>query len=114
MVAHIVLFRPKDELDELQRRQFVAALQYALTNIPLIKRARVGRRVTLGRLYDRQAEPFPYAAILEFETAADLRAYLDHPAHEALGAQFYTTAAAATVCDFELMDGTQALDLLDA
>jgi hypothetical protein len=114
VVAHVVLFRPKPDLTDAQRREFLTALQYALTNIPLITRARVGRRITLGRVYDRQnVEQFPYAAILEFHTEADLRAYLDHPAHEALGAQFYTRSAGALVCDFELLDGSRAGEILD-
>jgi hypothetical protein len=113
VVAHIVLFRPKPDLDESQRRELAASLQYALTNIPVIKRARVGRRLTLGRLYDRQnLESYPFVAILEFESEADLRLYLDHPAHEALGAQFYTTSAGATVYDFDLIDAARVTELL--
>ena len=113
MIAHLVLFRPKPTLNADQRAQLITALEYALTNIPLIKRAHVGRRVKLGRAYDEaNAQDFPYAAILEFETENDLRSYLNHPAHEALGQQFYTTSAAALVFDYELMIGDDARNLL--
>jgi hypothetical protein len=113
MIAHVVLFRPKTELSSDDRRAFVAALEHALTNIPLIKHARVGRRVHLGRQYDRQnTHDFPFVAILEFDSEADLRAYLEHPAHVMLGAQFYTTSDAAMVLDFQLLEGADIRNLV--
>ena len=113
MIAHVVLFRPKAALTSDERRAFTAALEHALTNIPLIKHARVGRRVTLGRQYDAQnAQDFPFAAILEFDTESDLRAYLEHPAHQMLGTQFYVTSEAAMVFDFELLEGTHIRELV--
>ena len=113
MVAHIVLFRPKADLTGDQRRAFVTALEHALSSIPLIKNARVGRRITLGRQYDHMnAQAFPFAAILEFESEDDLRLYLEHPAHEMLGAQFYITSEAALVFDYELLRGSEVQSLL--
>jgi hypothetical protein len=112
MVAHVVLFRPKPELTSNERRAFLTALQHALTSIPAIQRARVGRRLTLGRQYDaHNPQDFPFAAILEFASADDLRSYLEHPAHEMLGAQFYTTSQAAMVFDFELLEGGDVREL---
>lgn len=107
MVAHLVLFRPKSDLTDDQRRAFVTALEHALTSIPLIRSARVGRRIVLGREYDAMnVQSFPFAAILEFANEADLRAYLEHPAHEMLGTQFYVTSDAALVFDYQLVDAT--------
>ena len=113
MIAHVVLFRPKADLTDEQRRTLVQALEDALVGIPAIKRARVGRRHRLGRFYDAQnAQDFPFAAILEFDNEADLVAYLDHPAHRTLGEQFYLTADGALAFDFELLEGTRASELL--
>jgi hypothetical protein len=113
MIVHVVLFRPKAGLSENERQALVTALEHALVNIPLIKRARLGQRLTLGRLYDQQnAHDFPFVAILEFDTEHDLRAYLEHPAHQMLGAQFYVTADAALVFDYELMEGLDVRRLL--
>ena len=110
MLAHVVLFRPKPELTDRERGAFIDALEHALVNIPLITRARVGRRITLGRLYDEQnTEEFPFAAILEFAREADLREYLDHPAHQQLGEQFYFASARALVFDFDLTDHPREL-----
>ena len=113
MIAHVVLFRPKPTLTGEERSAFVAALEHALTNIPLIRHARVGRRIILGRQYDdANAHAFPFVAILEFATVDDLREYLEHPAHEMLGAQFYVTSEAAMVYDFELLEGSSIRDLV--
>ena len=113
MVAHVVLFRPKADLTAEQRRMFVAALEHALTTIPLIQHARIGRRLSLGRQYEQlNASDFPFVAILEFANETDLRAYLEHPAHEMLGAQFYITSEAALVLDYELLEGEQIRGLV--
>ena len=114
MIAHVVLFRPKSTLTDDQRAAFVRALDDALNNIPLIKRATIGRRKVMGRQYDAMnAAEFPFIAILEFDSTADLLAYLAHPAHEALGLQFYTTSEAALAYDFELLASSQTSELLN-
>jgi hypothetical protein len=113
VIAHIVLFRPAPDMPSEEREHFVSALEGALSNIPEIRRARVGRRRALGRIYDTHAiEQFPYAAILEFESEADLRTYLEHPAHAELGQRFFTSAEATLVHDFELVDGADVRGLL--
>lgn len=114
MIAHVVLFRPKPGLSADERAALVEALDHALNKITLIKRARVGRRVVLGRLYDNQnTQQFPYAAILEFENDHDLVEYLNHPTHTALGKQFYSASEAALAFDFELLDPDRTRELLN-
>lgn len=112
MIAHVVLFKPKAELAPEARATLVSALEHALHNIPVIARATVGRRILLGTRYEQEAGDFPFAAILEFEHKGDLLAYLDHPAHRALGEQFYTAAETALAYDFELLDDLSAERLL--
>ena len=68
----------------------------------------------MGRQYDAMnAVEFPFIAILEFDSTADLLAYLAHPAHETLGMQFYTTSEAALAYDFELLGPSQTGSLLE-
>ena len=114
MIAHLVLFRPRPELREDERRALADALTAALRTIPSIRRARVGRRVTHGRSYERLMRvDYPFAALLEFDDIAGLQAYLEHPAHEALAARFFQTFEEALMYDFELKDGEAAVrDLL--
>ena len=102
MIAHIVLFRPKASLPDDARRALIAALQQAVSGIPSIRRTTIGRRVLLNRPgYETQmAEHYEYSAILEFEGESDLRAYLDHPAHVALGRLLFTSADAVLAYDF--------------
>lgn len=99
-VIHVALFTPKASLDQAGRDALNASLAAALEGIPLIRRARVARRLTLGRPYDQLSPPFDYLVLLEFDSEDDLRAYLDHPAHEALGRHFYESSDAAAAWDF--------------
>ena len=110
MISHIVLFRPKANLSTDERRALIEALQHAVSGIPSIKRTALGKRVLLNRRgYETQmAEHYEYSAILDFETEAELRAYLDHPAHVALGKLLFTSAEAVLAYDF----GQIAVDLL--
>ena len=111
MIAHVVLFRPRPELSPGDREALVSAFRRALQAIPSIRRARVGRRVTHGRPGYEQLmrADFQYAAVIEFEDAAGLTAYLAHPAHEQLGEQFFAVFEEALMYDFEMADGEEGL-----
>ena len=109
MIAHVVLFRPRGDLSPDARRQLIASFETALTHIPTIRRARVGKRITHGRGYEAlMAVDYQYAAILEFDDAHGLKAYLEHPAHEQLGTQFFDVLEQALIYDFELGEGPGA------
>ena len=103
MISHIVLFTPRATLTHEQRQTLVTALRRAVEGIPQIKRATIGRRLLLNRPgYETQmAEHYEYSAILEFDSEADLRAYLDHPAHVDLGNRLFTAAEAVLAYDFK-------------
>jgi hypothetical protein len=103
MVAHVVLFTPKAALDAAARQRLVEAFEHALGNIPMIQRAHIGRRVLVGRPYEQlMTVNYQYAAILEFDTTADLKAYLAHEAHESLGRQFFEAFEIALMYDYEM------------
>jgi hypothetical protein len=114
VIAHVVLFKPRPNLAHADREALLEAMRIAFTNIPEIRRARVGRRRVLGRPYDAMARiDFEYAAILEFDTELGLRTYLDHPAHVDLGRQFGDTAEAALVYDYEMIEPEEIRRFLD-
>ena len=102
MISHIVLFTPRASLAPEQRHTLVTALRGAVDGIPQIRRATIGRRLLLNRPgYETQmAEHYEYSAILEFDSEPDLRAYLDHPAHNDLGGMLFTSAEAVLAYDF--------------
>ena len=103
MIAHVVLVRPKRDLSNDDRRAFAAAFERALRQIPSVRRVQFGRRVRIGAAYDSSsADAADYLACIEFDDLSGLQAYLQHPAHEELGARFNQAAAAANVYDFEL------------
>ena len=110
MIAHVVLFRPRPDVPLSERRALIDTYAVALRDIPAIRRARVGRRVRIGRAYeDMMRSDFPYAAILEFDDLAAVRAYLDHPAHEELSTRLFAAVAETLVYDFEMEGSSEGL-----
>ncbi len=103
MVWHVVLFAPRRGLEPGEQAALASALERAAREIPVVRQARVGRRVPGGPVY-AAAGPIdlPYAAILEFDDAIALREYLAHPAHADLGRLFNESVSAAVVCDYEM------------
>ena len=116
MISHVVLFRPRPTLTPDQRITLVTALQHAVEGIPQIKRAAIGKRLLLNRPgYETQmAEHYEYSAILEFDSETDLRAYLDHPAHDQLGKLLFSFAAAVLAYDFTQVPTQDLSTLVDA
>jgi len=113
MIAHVVMFRPRAGLTEADRRTLADAFNAAIWEIPSIRRARIGPRVTHGRGYESLMRvDYSYAAILEFDDVAGLKSYLEHPVHEALGARFFAMFEEALMYDFELKEGAEGVEQL--
>jgi hypothetical protein len=110
MIAHVVLFRTRSNLSVSEQRQLATSFEQVLRAVPSIRRAHVGRRVTHGRGYEQMMrDHYEYAAIIEFDTIADLQAYLEHPAHQALAARFFNSLEAALMYDFEMNESGEGL-----
>lgn len=115
MIAHIVLFRPRPELSVGEREALATAFAAALREIPTIRHAWVGRRFTHGRGYEQLMRvDYEYAAVLEFDDAKGLSGYLEHPAHQQLGEQFFSAFADALMYDFDLQEGHGGIEALVA
>jgi hypothetical protein len=110
LIAHVVLFRLRPEVSIADRRALIDAWARALSDIPVIRRARVGRRVRIGRSYESLTRiDLPFAAVLEFDNVDALRAYLDHPAHEAIAARLFAAVADTLIYDFEITGEAEGL-----
>jgi hypothetical protein len=110
MIAHIVLFRPRADLSDNGRAELAAAFESAIEAIPSIRGARIGTRVLHGRPYEAlMSAHYPYAAILEFDDLAGLKAYLEHPSHEHLGSCFFAAFEEALMYDFDMQEGAAGL-----
>jgi hypothetical protein len=105
MLFHVVLFKPRPELSIADRAELVEALEDALRRIPSIRRFNVGRRVKHGAGYEAlMSVELDYAAVLEFDDLAGLQAYLEHPAHVALGRRFMQSLASSAIYDYQMHD----------
>ena len=114
MIAHVVLFQPRPDLSAHQRTDVLDALMAAARQVPSVRSCRVGKRVKHGLAgYEQLMPSFDFAAVLEFDDIDGLRAYLLHPAHEAIGRHFTTAAAAALALDYEMETADQARRVLE-
>ena len=113
MIVHVVLFKPRPGLGIKERRALADAFSAAMTQIPSVRRARVGRRVRHGRPYEQlMAIDYSHAAVIEFDDVAGLQAYLNDPVHERLAVSFFAGFEHALMYDFELGDGERMLSAL--
>jgi hypothetical protein len=111
MIVHVVLFRLKPNLTDDERDALAAALTRATREIPSIRRARVGSRVTMGRPYEQlMTTDYSFAALLEFDNREGLKAYLDHGAHEQLAQRFYASVEQALTYDFEMWESGEGIE----
>ena len=106
MIVHVVLFSPKPDLSESDRRTLLDALSAAATGIPSIRRFRVGKRVkhSLPGYEQMMRDDFEFAVLIEFDDVAGLTAYLQHPAHAAAGHHFTASASKALAYDYEVSE----------
>ncbi len=97
------------------RTDLIAAFETALREIPYVRRARVGRRITFGPQYEQlMTTDYEYGAVLDFDSLDALKAYLAHPAHEEIGRRFFDAVDERLVYDFDVTDGAEGLaDLVD-
>ena len=103
MLAHVLLFRVREDVPADERKLLIDAWAKALRDIPAITRAHVGRRVRIGREYEQlMRTDYPYAAVIEFENEAGLRAYLDHPAHADMANRFFAVLNDVLIYDFDM------------
>jgi len=108
MIFHVVLFRPRPDLAAEDRSGLVEALESALQRIPSIRRFHVGRRVTHGAGYESlMPVSLDYGAVIEFDDLAGLKAYLEHPAHRALGSRFMQSLEASAIFDYQMQGGEE-------
>jgi hypothetical protein len=102
MVSHLVLMKPRPDLSAADRQAFIDAFDRAMREIPTVRGVRIGRRVTHGAAYEQSAPGMDYVGLIDFDDLSGLQAYLQHPAHDDLGARFGQSLSGAMVYDFEV------------
>jgi stress responsive alpha/beta barrel protein len=114
VIAHVVLLQPRASLSTAERKQALASLTRAASEMSEIRRFRIGRRVRHGLPGYEQAmaQDFEFALIVEFDDVEGLKRYLRAPAHAALGGLFTTATDAALAYDYEIVEPADAVRLL--
>jgi hypothetical protein len=110
MLVHLVLFKPRPALDAAGRQGLATALSEAIQQIPSVRHARVGRRITHGRPYEQLMRvDYSHMAMLEFDDVHGLTAYLEHPVHEQLAIRFFEAFEEALMYDYDVADGEDGI-----
>ena len=114
MIAHIILFTPRDDLSKSAQRDLLTALTAAAANIPSVRRFRLGRRVRHGLPgYEQMMrDDFSFTVIVEFDDIEGLKAYLAHPSHATVGRHFSASASRSLAYDYEMVDARDAESLI--
>jgi hypothetical protein len=103
MTSHVVLMKPRPDLSAADRQELIAAFEHAIREVPTIRGVRIGRRTLHGAGYESlSTESGDYLVAIDFDDLAGLQAYLQHPAHDALGVRFNLSIGSALVYDFEV------------
>jgi stress responsive alpha/beta barrel protein len=108
MISHIVLFEPKAGLSESEVRDFAQHIRMAMSAVPTVRRAMVGRRVEISPGQDRNFgdATYSFSAVVEFDDSKGLIEYLQHPKHVELGCLFWQHCARTVVLEVESVDAT--------
>jgi hypothetical protein len=114
MIVHTVLFEPGASIGHETKAAILEGLTRAIGRCPTVRGCRIGRRIRHGLAgYEQQMHvDYQYLLLLEFDDIDGLRAYLEHPAHKAIGGFFTNAAAASLAYDYdvvELRDGAKLL-----
>jgi hypothetical protein len=114
MITHTVLLQPGPSVGPETKAALLESLTRAIRQCPTVRACRIGRRVRHGLPgYERQMrEDYQYLLLLEFDDVAGLRAYLEHPAHNAIGGFFTSAASASLAYDYEMVELREAEKLL--
>ena len=110
MIAHIVLFTPKPGVSEDDIRSFATLLVDTCSSIAEVKRARVGRTLSVDAGYSRDFgyKTYQYSAVLEFESQEGLVRYLTNPLHGHLGRRFWELCESTVVMESACVDPREA------
>ena len=104
-VVHVVLFRPRPDVGAEEQDGLLEAMRVAAREIPTVRGFRIGQHLDDAPQYRLSGFPsFPWVALVEFDDADGLRAYLAHPLHVELGARFNAAAADALIYDYAIED----------
>jgi hypothetical protein len=114
VIAHVVLFKPKANITPQEKGLFAQSFKDTCTCVQTIRKASIGRVLSFNSfpaelLGDKTYE---FAAYLEFDDLAGLKAYLEHPKHAELAGLFWRFCESTVYADVEMLDPMTDEDLL--
>jgi quinol monooxygenase YgiN len=95
MIRHIVMINFKDEVTEQQRDEFAKLVRETVSQLPGT------RNVVVGKALDVEGKPrYGYALLVDFDSEAALKSYIDNPTHKAAEAQMAPFLSETLISDY--------------
>ncbi len=95
MVDHLVLFAVKDDASVEDVEDLLSNLRDLRGSIPNVI------DLSVGEDFSGRGEPYTHGLFVRFRTADDLRAYLEHPEHQAVIEKLDATTTGRLVVDYD-------------
>lgn len=103
MIAHVVLFEPKNSTTMAERDTFIELLRVTFSEIETVRRSFIGLRRKIGVSYESKVgyTTYSYASVVEFDDVDGLRTYLEHPLHVKVGQLFWQHCDRTMILDVD-------------
>ena len=95
MVDHLVLFAVKDEASAEDVEDLLSSLRSLRESIPNVM------DLSVGEDFSGRGEDYTHGLFVRFRTADDLRAYLEHPDHQAVTEKLDAFTSGRLVVDYD-------------
>lgn len=93
LLRHVVLFKYKDEVTDAQFEEVGKAFLALPAQIPEIQRLEWGHAINANASYT-------CCLLVMFSSEADLKVYMEHPAHHAVSAAYDELAEGISIFDY--------------
>ena len=95
MVDHLVLFAVKDDASPEDVEDLLASIQALRGSIPNVM------DLSVGEDFSGRAKGYTHGLFVRLRTTDDLRAYLDHPDHQAVVEKLEAITTGRLVVDYD-------------
>ncbi len=95
MVDHLVLFTVKEDVRAEDVEDLLASLKELKKGIPNVV------DISVGENFSERSQGYTHGLFVRFQTVDDLRSYISHPDHQAVGEKLDAMTTGRLVVDYE-------------
>lgn len=95
MVDHLVLFAVKEDAPAESVEDLLSSLRGLRSEVPNVL------DLSVGENFSERGGPYTHGLFVRFQTADDLRAYIEHPEHQKVVEKLDATTTERLVVDYD-------------